>query len=160
MWISSLMVHVTGIKESFEAKLHCRNLEGFEDLPGPHSCCDFRHQNMPCLYHCLPNLIICQASLCMMSLNVQTMSLKLRQHWHLILHKDEGVLATVRKSERSLHSWTGMQDSLTWKHMILAALLVPWHLTSLNFHCLNFKVKITQLFPNDPCDHHNLKISD
>lgn len=65
------MVHVMGIKESVEAKLHCRNIAGF---PGPHSCCEFRHQNNPYLYHCLPSLVICQAGLCMMSLNVRTMS--------------------------------------------------------------------------------------
>lgn len=66
------MVHVMGVKESVEAKLHCRNIAGF---PGPHSCCcEFRHQNNPYLYHCLPSLVICQAGLCMMSLNVRTMS--------------------------------------------------------------------------------------
>ena len=72
------MVHVMGIKESVEAKPHCRNIAGF---PGPHSCrCEFRHQNHPCLYHCLPRLVICQAGLGIMSLNVQTRSFKLYQH--------------------------------------------------------------------------------
>lgn len=44
---------------------------------------------------------------------------------YLILQEDKGVLATIKKLERSLHTWAGMQVSLTWKRMILMALLVP-----------------------------------
>lgn len=36
-------------------------------------------------------------------------------------------------------------------------LLVPCHFTSLHFHLLDFKVKITPLFPNGSCDCHSAK---
>ena len=146
------MVHVMGIKESVEAKLHCRNSAGF---PGPHSChSEFRHQNHPCLKpYNMPGWPGYNVTQCANNV-IQTLPALI----YLILQKDEGVLATTKNLERSLHTRTGMQVSLTWKHMILVALLVPWRLTSLHFHCL--KVKIAQLFPSDPCDHHNLKISD
>ena len=32
---------------------------------------------------------------------------------YLLLQKDEGVLATIKNLERSLHTWTEMQVSLT-----------------------------------------------
>lgn len=61
------MVHVMGIKESVEAKLHCRNIAGSLVLiPVVNS--DIRITLPLPLF---ASLVICQAGLCMMSLNVR-----------------------------------------------------------------------------------------
>ena len=78
------MVHVMGIKESVEAKLHCRNIAGF---PGPHSChSEFRHQNHPCLKpYNMPGWPGYNVTQCANNV-IQTLPALI----YLILQKDEG----------------------------------------------------------------------